>query len=257
MADAFGDSMAAGDEADGRSRSTLCPRCGAVIEPPTPPAHGSARGACPQCDLSFSVATLSVPADERSTTGSTSGGEVSTQRSHRTDGVRALRERAFPIYGLEAAWPGRRWIGGCRSSNGRVNGIDLGYGEAHDPDGPLLLVETLAPLSKLEIVHRLTAQDLAQRIWQSGADHAEVRPSFVSTDPVASWGELMLDIDAEPVRFSLLTAGAHWVALARVGEEVVALDGRHFATEDVRLVSVDDVGPYLPADDKDAFRDVV
>lgn len=45
--------------------------------------------------------------------------------------------------------------------------------------------------------------------------------------------------------FRSLAAGSFWVALARTGDSLVTVEARHLDPQDIGLVTMDDVEPYL------------
>jgi hypothetical protein len=55
-------------------------------------------------------------------------------------------------------------------------------------------------------------------------------------------------VDGRRSAFRYLAAGSSWVALGRVDDGIVAVEARQIDPDDVGLVTVDDVEPYL-ADD--------
>jgi hypothetical protein len=152
-----------------------------------------------------------------------------------------------PIYGLDARWTGLRWAGGWGGSDDEIDHIGLGYGDPFDEAAPMVRVFTWRLLPATE---RLTvanaAHGLAEYLWQEGAaPHDRVRSAFTSEDPTASWSEVALSVDGEAVAFRVLAEGSFWVALTRTAEYLITVEARGITPEDISLVTVDDVGPYL------------
>ena len=52
-------------------------------------------------------------------------------------------------------------------------------------------------------------------------------------------------MDGQPVTFDLLAEGRHWVALAELEGRALVLQARDLAPEQVELVRVTDVEPYV------------
>lgn len=229
-----------------------------MIEPADLEPGGSAEGACPECGLGFTSSLYSTR--HRRLLGRW-WARRRGQRQLRSNAAQrddALRQRSFPIYGLDDQWTGRRWAGGWGGSAGRVDRIDLAHGDAYDEAAPLVRIETVTlqhdPVGMKEA---MAAQELAQHLWREGGDHDAVRPAFTSPDPTASWADLALPVDGRPTAFRFLATGASWVALGRVGDCLVAIQARHVDPDGMGLVTVDAVGPYL-ADDglpRGAHRD--
>ena len=90
------------------------------------------------------------------------------------------------------------------------------------------------------------AQGLARHLWdEGGAPHGLVRPTWTSDDPTETWSTVELTVDGAPVDFRTLGSGAVWVALAEIGDILVAIEARHIERDRVGLVTVGDVEPYL------------
>jgi hypothetical protein len=92
------------------------------------------------------------------------------------------------------------------------------------------------------------AQGLAEYLWEEGAPHELVRPTFNSEDPTASWSELLVSVDGQPTVFRSLAAGPFWVALAEIGNSLITIEARNVAPDNTGLVTIDDDAPYLAGD---------
>ena len=57
-------------------------------------------------------------------------------------------------------------------------------------------------------------------------------------------------LDGRPVRFELLAEGRHWVVVAEVEGRTLVLQARDLAPEQVELVRVTDVEPYVEATER-------
>ena len=76
---------------------------------------------------------------------------------------------------------------------------------------------------------------------------ADDRPtsSLRSKDPTAGWEVLSIDVAGRPHGFRSLGAGERWVALGRVDGQIIAIEARLLRADEVRLVAIDDLGPYV------------
>jgi len=230
-------------------RSFLCHRCGAVTPGAVIGPDGRGEGACPECGLGFSVVgtvvTVSAGAAERGDDQPPHEPDRTAQRQ-KSEGV--LRNRQFPIYGLDARWSGARWVGGWSGSGHDVEHIELAHGDPFNEAAPLLRIGTWRPLPRLRggLTEANAAQELAEYLWEEGsAPHDLVRPTFTSEDPTASWAEVTLSVDGRPAVFRSLAAGSFWVALGHIEESLISIEARHLAPGDARLAVIHDVEPYL------------
>ncbi len=231
-------------------RSFLCSRCGAITEEAVVGPDGRGEGACPQCGLGFSVvgtlvATFTGAADQSDKPAPPPSPHDAARQRRQED---ILRNRPFPVYGLDARWNRARWLAGWGTSNDEIDNIGLAHGDPFDRAAPVVRVATWRPPPRLPalLTAANAAHELAEYMWQEGgAPHDLVRPTFTSEDPTASWSELALSVDGHPVPFRSLAAGSFWVALARIGASLITIEARHLGPDDTGLVTVDDVEPYL------------
>ena len=228
----------------------LCSLCGAITEPLAPAQDGRGGGSCPDCGLGYSTVVTAV--FTRETSGPLRPGPDQPGRQHSRDDHRArqadiLRRRAFPIFGLDQRWDGLRWVGGWGSSGDEITHIGLAHGDPYDPAAALVRIDTwplAGPMAAMTVAN--AAQGLARHLWdEGGAPHGLVRPTWTSDDPTETWNTLELAIDGAPMTFRTLGSGALWVALARIGNKLVAIEVRHIDPDNVGLVTIDDVEPYL------------
>jgi hypothetical protein len=157
-----------------------------------------------------------------------------------------FRAAPFPLYGLPASWTGPRHLGGAgsRQARGRppvVTSLTLAHGDPAAGQGPQLWVEVRAdpgdPGAGPEL-RRTLADDLR---WATAARGDELRGGLA--DP--PWSAVPLRLDGRPVRFEMLAEGRHWVALAEVEARTLVVQARDLAPEQVELVRVTDVEPYV------------
>jgi hypothetical protein len=209
---------------------------------------GRGEGACPDCGLGFSSSAVFSRRAEGPLRAwwSRRWGRRHLE-SHRSQRDQVLRRRPFPIYGLDARWTGLRWAGGWGGSDDEIDHIGLGYGDPFDDAAPLVRVFTWRlspPMERLTVAN--AAQGLAESLWRDGgAPHDLVRSAFTSEDPTASWPELVLSLDGNPATFRSLAEGSFWVALARTEECLITVEARRISPDDIGLMAVDDVEPYL------------
>lgn len=159
----------------------------------------------------------------------------------------------FPLYGLPPDWEGTRFLGGgwWGGSPGReqTKALSLVHGTNIQGDGPMLAVETSSEPSTggdvLETVAgmirsghapdvRGAIEDLDGTGMARGHDPAGVRRDR---------REFVVDSDA--TTFDLLAYGEEWVAWAEVGRVLVMVTGNPFDPNDVELVRVTDLEPYV------------
>ena len=153
-----------------------------------------------------------------------------------------FRAAPFPLYGLPASWTGPRHLGGMGSRQARgqprvVTSLTLAHGDPAAGHGPELRVEVRSdpddPGAGPELRQAL-AVDLR---WAAAS--LEDREA----DPI--WSAVPIPVDGQPVTFDLLAEGRHWVAMAELEGRVVVLQARDLAPEQVELVRVTDVEPYV------------
>jgi hypothetical protein len=221
-------------------RPSSCTGCGAILPDVRPLPGGQISLTCSQCGLGrVSQALRPVPARTDA---------VLSLEERRALARRALQERTFPIYGLDATWHGGRWFAGSGRTDGVVDRIELGHGDVWDDSVPLVRVETVKDRNGPGNGYRFAARRLAQQLWHRGADHELVRSTFLSAEPTAAWDNTLLSVGTRPVPFRSLMAEPWWVALAHVNDQLVAVLSRHTTAVDVRLVAVEEVQPYLSFD---------
>jgi hypothetical protein len=177
-------------------------------------------------------------------------------RRERQAMVELFRAAPFPLYGLPASWPGPRHLGGwgSRRTSGEprvVTDLVLAHGDPAAARGPQLQVEVRVgpehPEAGPELRHTL-AQDLW---WTAAASHAggQAPPGLAGGPPDPArdppWSPVTISVDGRPVGFDLLGEGRHWVAVGELKGQLLVLRARDLAAEEVELVRVTDVAPYV------------
>ena len=110
-------------------RGRLCTRCGALLPPPAPGSAEGAEGTCPECGLGFAWAPLAARVGRPRASLSRwppapRWPRPSPRRRPRrappdaAERARQVRRCGFPLYGLDASFEGRRWVGGHGTSIG-------------------------------------------------------------------------------------------------------------------------------------------
>jgi hypothetical protein len=159
----------------------------------------------------------------------------------RRDTAERFRAAPFPMYGLPASWTGPRHLGGEGSRQARgqlrvVTSLTLAHGDPAAGHGPELRVEVRSdpddPGAGPELRQALAVE---LRLAASLEDR--------EADPI--WSAVPIPVDGQPVTFDLLAEGRHWVAMAELEGRVVVLQARDLAPEQVELVRVTDVEPYV------------
>jgi hypothetical protein len=159
-----------------------------------------------------------------------------------------FRAAPFPLYGLPASFTGLRSLGGSGSRGARgkrpvVTSLSLAHGDPAAKRGPQLVVEVQAepdgggagPAPGPELRSALAEGPS----WAGGAGR---RPGRAG-DP--AWSEVAIPVEGRPASFELLAMGRHWAAWAELDGRTVILRARDLAAEEVELVRVDDVEPYV------------
>jgi hypothetical protein len=166
-----------------------------------------------------------------------------------------FRAAPFPLYGLPASWAGPRHLGGAGSRQARgqpavVTSLTLAHGDPAAEHGPQLRVEVRAdpdePRGGPELRRALT-DDLR---WVTAARDVPGNAMggigrLPADQPDPPWSAVPIRLDGRPVRFELLAEGRHWVAVAEVEGRTLVLQARDLAPEQVELVRVTDVEPYV------------
>jgi hypothetical protein len=176
---------------------------------------------------------------------------------------RALAERfraaPFPLYGLPASRPWPRRLGGLGSRQSRgqrpvVTDLSLAHGDPLAEQGPQLSVEVrVEPLEPgVPVGMPDWRERLAEDLWWTAAPsaHGGQPPPGRAVGPAGrqadlGWSEVQIEVDGRPVVFDLLAEGRHWVAHAELEGRTLVLRGRDLAVEEVELVRVTDVEPYV------------
>lgn len=222
----------------GEAPDTLCSRCGAVL-----PARNRARrgeGVCPECGLGYRWATISTP------TTSVRGrlARLRHWRQLRVDPAerrQVIRNCRFTLYGLDGAWTGRRWTGGFASEGEVVTEVELAHGDPWKPGEPVVRVTTHQPAEEptSSWFIRDTACSLSEELWREGAEHDQVRATFVDADPLRSWTPVELPVSGRPVDFRRLQGPLGWAAIGHVGDQLVTVVAHHIPPERVKLAAAD------------------
>lgn len=179
--------------------------------------------------------------------------EISPARSWaRRERLEEQMWRSVPLrlYGLPPMWNGPRFLGGWGSHRKGITSLELLHGDALG-EGSQLRVEVLAD------PYDLHPRSLAMALWHEaerpppaspGAEifaWRDAREREIASRPDPEWRPMSIPVDGRSVEFQLLSEGASWVAHAQVEELRLILRGRDFPVDEVDLVSVKDVEPYI------------
>jgi hypothetical protein len=63
--------------------------------------------------------------------------------------------------------------------------------------------------------------------------------------PDPPWSPVTISVNGRPVGFDLLGEGRHWVAVGELEGQLLVLQARDLTPEEVELVRVTDVAPYV------------
>ncbi len=168
-----------------------------------------------------------------------------------------FREAPFGVYGLPLSWDGPRFLGGVESSSrgggpARTTALSLAHGTLATDGDPWLSVES----SPRPSVGGDWFQIMAGMAWDGSiVDDAETALTYMreTNDPIlpdhdipiiehATW---VIDVDGVATPFDAYRAAEEWSARARIGELWLTLDGWSFDPNEVALVRVLDLGPYV------------
>jgi hypothetical protein len=172
--------------------------------------------------------------------------------------VRRLFETApFPAHGLDERWPGLRWFGGHGSSNGGLDHVGLAHGDAWwDPAAPQVRVDTYsARVSDNPGLDRsgnrwTVPLQLVHALWRrTGVLDREVRRAAFPlgerrVEPTEPWRRTDLAVNRTLVPARFLSIGDVWVAMADLGDILVAIEGERWPLEETGLVTFADLAPY-------------
>jgi hypothetical protein len=136
----------------------------------------------------------------------------------------------LPLYGV-AGWPGVVMTGDWEWHNGQLATAELAHG---DPlgDGPLVAVKTTNDLDSVSLPDWLGGPPFSP----DGVDiHTEVGPP----------GAADISVDGQRTGFDCWRDGPAWYATGSLGDHHLSIEGRHTAPEQVSLIRVLDIEPYV------------
>lgn len=173
----------------------------------------------------------------------------------------AFRTSPFSLYGLPPSWEGIRFLGGL-GRRGRPSGVvltelELAHGDPEDRAGVQLRVTSSVPGGEPDLPHELLLRELAEGLWWevgsppdgpfSGAFHewAQAREREFRHREPPPFTPVRITVDGEPIRFDHHSEGAAWVAAGRITDVTITLRTRNLAVDDIELITVTDVEPYV------------
>jgi len=150
------------------------------------------------------------------------------------DQVRA-QAHLLPLYGL-AQWDGPRMVGDWGTANGELTTVGLYHGEPDDGPRVHVMVDTRDP------------GDPVQERRMSAVDHEADRDAVMAAlDRAASpaTATVTISVDGNPEIFDHWVDGTTWYAARQHGEHALVIEAHDVSPDDVAVVRVDDVEPYL------------
>lgn len=169
---------------------------------------------------------------------------------------RILRSPPFPLYGLSSEWTGFRFAGGHGEGSEGVNSITLGHGDSFDPSAPQAQIESERRRMPLPREHQLRYE--AETLWHA-ADPAP--PPGLDAEGFRAWVQerehefrerplpeprtVAIRVDGSPTDFELIVEGSQWVAMTELHEVTLTVRARNVGIEDVELMRVTDLEPYI------------
>ena len=169
---------------------------------------------------------------------------------------RIVRSPPFPLYGLSAEWTGFRFAGGHGEGSEGVNSISLGHGDSFDPSAPQAQIESERLRIPLPREYRLRYE--ADTLWHvadpappPGLDAEGFRLGVREREhefrerPLPEVRTIAIPVDRSPTDFELIVEGSQWVAMTELHDVTVTVRARNIAVEDVELVRVTDLEPYI------------
>lgn len=165
--------------------------------------------------------------------------------------VAAAGQIDFAVFGLDDSWIGIRSVGGFGGAP-RVDRLTLVHGEPSDIEAPLLRVETHRPSHQLTAAggadrrHLMAARGLARELMAAvGVRDDRLTSSLRSKDPTVEWDRCNIDVAGRSHELRSLEMHHRWIALGWVDAQIVAIESRSVPVDDVHLVAIDDLSPYL------------
>ena len=160
-----------------------------------------------------------------------------------------LAGRPFPVFGLLAPQLTPALLTEFGTSDGLWERITLSFGDYLSPSGPYLEVTTVNSAVVSTPLDDAVEAEL-DRVADPAEEADDPAPAIV-TDPEPR--ELWVADTREPARIAV---GPHqiWSARATVAGVTLCVTGRGIALDQVHLVTVDDLAPYLEARDAELAR---
>jgi hypothetical protein len=169
-----------------------------------------------------------------------------------------FRDRPFTIFGLDPSWEGPRLIGevssGWQVGAGDVSELELVHGDVSHPSGTFVRVSS-SPSSIGEPRDR--RRELAEQLWfeveppppreslERLIEWEDVRERDHRHRPTPAFEAIELPVDGGPISFSFLLEQNGWVALGSKEDVTISIIARNAGIDDVRLVTIRDVEPYI------------
>lgn len=152
--------------------------------------------------------------------------------------MRAVRERALPLYGLPAGWEGQRALGGWggKSKDSGISRVRLRHTIGEGVRAATVEVDTVWNKVGGEV------GDIQEEIeygfdLRDGPEHP---PGHLE------WMHMRLPVEGVPTDFVVIAGrSGQWGAAGAIGDLVVGVVVVNFAMADVVLEAVTDIEPYI------------
>lgn len=153
---------------------------------------------------------------------------------------KAFRQPPFPLYGLPTSWVGLRLIAGSGWSSGiGTTSLSLMHRSQPGPDASQLVVEVCRQRGSLNF-HKAEIEE-----WVGLRDDIEGEPIRES-----EWKAVQIPVVGQDLDFEMIRGeDERWGALSSRGDLVMKIEANHFPIENLSLVEITDVEPYLRGQD--------
>jgi hypothetical protein len=163
------------------------------------------------------------------------GARIRMERNERR-AKKAFRQAPFPLYGLPTSWVGLRLVGGWGWSNGiGTTSLSLMHRSRPGPDASQLVVAVCRQRGSLNF-HKAEIDE-----WVGLREDFEGEPIRES-----EWKAVQIPVAGQDFDFEMIGGeDARWGALSSQGDLVIQIEANHFPIEDLSLIEITDVEPYL------------
>jgi hypothetical protein len=167
------------------------------------------------------------------------GARIRMERNERR-AKKAFRQAPFPLYGLPTSWVGLRLVGGWGWSSGiGATSLSLMHRSRPGSDASQIVVAVCRRGDALNF-HKAEIEE-----WVGLRDDFEGEPIRES-----EWKAVQIPVAGQDFDFEMIRGeDARWGALSSQGDLVIQIEANHFPIEDLSLIEITDVEPYLRGQD--------